>query len=138
MALADEFDGFLVDLDGVVWVGREMVPGSAETLRSLLEAGKEIVFITNNPGRPAYSYAERLTESGIAVDATRVVTAGEVTARLAAERVGPGGTARLRSAPPPSTRRSRRPACGCWTARRPARPTSCSSPGTVASITRSC
>jgi glycerol-1-phosphatase len=99
MALADEFDGFLVDLDGVVWVGREMVPGSAETLRSLLEAGKEIVFITNNPGRPAYSYAERLAESGIAVDATRVVTAGEVTARLAAERVGPGGTAFAIGAP---------------------------------------
>ena len=33
MALADEFDGLLIDLDGVVWVGREMVPGAAEALR---------------------------------------------------------------------------------------------------------
>jgi glycerol 3-phosphatase-2 len=99
MALADEFDGFLIDLDGVVWEGREMVPGSAEALRSLLEAGKRIVFVTNNPGMPASSYAQRLAEAGIAVDATRVVTAGEVTARLAAERAGPDGTAFAIGAP---------------------------------------
>jgi HAD superfamily hydrolase (TIGR01450 family) len=99
MALADEFDGLLVDLDGVVWVGREMVPGSADALRSLLGAGKQIVFVTNNPGRPASSYAQRLAEAGIAVDATRVVTAGEVTARLAAEQVGPDGTAFAIGAP---------------------------------------
>jgi HAD superfamily hydrolase (TIGR01450 family) len=84
MALADQFDGFLVDLDGVVWVGREAVPGTAEALRWLLGAGKEIVFVTNNPGRPASAYAKRLGEIGVEVEADRVVTAGEVTARLAA------------------------------------------------------
>ncbi|HWP32209.1 MAG TPA: HAD-IIA family hydrolase [Solirubrobacterales bacterium] len=90
MALADSFDGFLVDLDGVVWVGRDPVPGAAEALQSLLGAGKEIVFVTNNPGRPASTYAERLREIGVSVDEERVVTAGTVTARLAADRLGAG------------------------------------------------
>ncbi|MBW8059280.1 MAG: HAD-IIA family hydrolase [Solirubrobacterales bacterium] len=90
MALADDFDGFLIDLDGVVWVGRELVPGGAEALRALLDAGKEIVFVTNNPALPAASYAERLREAGIAVADDRIVTAAAVTARLAAERAGPG------------------------------------------------
>lgn len=92
MALADQFDGFLVDLDGVVWVGREPVPGAVEALRGLLEAGKEVVFVTNNPGRPAATYAERLADAGVEVDAARVVTAGEVTAGLAAgaPRAGKG------------------------------------------------
>ncbi len=90
MALADEFDGFLVDLDGVVWIGREPVPGAAEALRSLLEAGKQICFVTNNPGRPAGEYARRLGEAGVDVDAGHVVTAGEATARLAVERAGTG------------------------------------------------
>ncbi len=99
MALADEFDGFLIDLDGVVWVGREMVPGSAEALRSLLEAGKEIVFVTNNPGKSPSAYAERLRQAGVAVGDDRVVTAGEATARLAAERVGSGATAFAIGAP---------------------------------------
>jgi HAD superfamily hydrolase (TIGR01450 family) len=88
MALADRFDGFLVDLDGVVWVGREPVPGSVEALRALLDGGKELCFVTNNPGRPAAEYARRLREVGVEVGPERVVTAGEATAKLAAERVG--------------------------------------------------
>ncbi|HEV2728160.1 MAG TPA: HAD family hydrolase, partial [Solirubrobacterales bacterium] len=65
MPLADRFDGLLVDLDGVVWIGPDPVPGSAETLRALLEAGKRIVFVTNNPGKPPAAYAERLQELGV-------------------------------------------------------------------------
>ncbi len=91
MALADQFDGLLVDLDGVIWIGREMVPGSAEALRALLAAGKEIVFVTNNSGKPAAAYVERLGEAGIAVADNRVVTAGVATAELAAERCPGGG-----------------------------------------------
>ncbi len=93
MALADEFDGLLVDLDGVVWVGREMVPGSAKALRELLASRVELVFVTNNPGKPAAEYARRLVELGIEVGAERIVTAGEATAELAAERVGEGAFA---------------------------------------------
>ena len=93
MPLADEFDGLLVDLDGVVWVGGEPIPGAADALTALLGAGVEIVFVTNNPGRPAAAYAERLRGMGVAVAGDRVVTAGAATARLAAERVGAGRTA---------------------------------------------
>jgi HAD superfamily hydrolase (TIGR01450 family) len=93
MALADSFDGFLVDLDGVVWVGREPVSGAPEALRALHEAGKEVVFVTNNPGRPASTYAERLRAAGVPAGDERVVTAGTATARLAAARVGTGATA---------------------------------------------
>jgi len=99
MALADEFDGFLVDLDGVVWIGRELVPGAAETLQVLLGNGKEIVFITNNSVRRPDSYAVRLHEAGIPVADERVVTAGAATAQLAAQRVGSGGTAFVIGAP---------------------------------------
>jgi len=99
MALSDEFDGFLVDLDGVVWIGREPVPGAAEALRELLEADKEIVFVTNNPGRPAAVYTERLREAGVPVPEGRVVTAGTATARLAADRLGAGASAFVIGAP---------------------------------------
>jgi HAD superfamily hydrolase (TIGR01450 family) len=92
MPLADSFDGFLIDLDGVVWIGRDVVPGSIEALDRLSEAGKQLVFVTNNPGRPAAEYARRLSEAGAAVEVDQVVTAGEATARLAAARV-PGGAA---------------------------------------------
>lgn len=99
MALADEFDGLLVDLDGVVWVGREMVPGAVEALRELLAKGKEVVFVTNNSVKQSFEYAERLRKAGIETADDRVLTGGAVTARLAAERVGAGGTAFVIGAP---------------------------------------
>jgi phosphoglycolate/pyridoxal phosphate phosphatase family enzyme len=89
--LADDFDGLLIDLDGVVWVGREPVPGSAEALAALLAAGKRVVFVTNNPARPPSRYAERLREMGVEVGEEQIVTAGMVVARLAAEAAGPDG-----------------------------------------------
>lgn len=99
MALADEFDGLLVDLDGVVWIGRELVPGSIEALRQLIDAGKEIVFVTNNPGKPAGEYAERLSEAGVKASAEQIVTAGEATAALAGARAEGGNTAFVIGAP---------------------------------------
>jgi glycerol-1-phosphatase len=99
MAPADEIDGLLVDLDGVVWVGREMVPKAVETLAELLAGGTEIVFVTNNSVKPPSAYAARLREAGIETADDRVLTGGVTTARLAAERVGPGGTAFVIGAP---------------------------------------
>lgn len=99
MALADEFDGLLIDLDGVVWVGREPIPGAAEALRVLHAASKKIVFVTNNPGKPAAAYAQRLVEMGVEVGADRIVTAGEATGSLAVERTGEGASAFVIGAP---------------------------------------
>jgi len=91
--LADRFDGLLIDLDGVVWIGREQVAGSVEALRELLALGKRVVFVTNNPGRLPEAYAERLQGLGVEVGVERIVTAGTVVARLAGEAAGAGGSA---------------------------------------------
>ncbi len=98
--LADDFDGLLIDLDGVVWIGRAPVPGAAEALAALLAAGKEIVFVTNNPGRPPAAYAERLRGLGVEVGPERIVTAGMVAARLAADAAGEDGGAFVIGAEP--------------------------------------
>ena len=100
MALADDFDGLLIDLDGVVWIGREPVPGAPQTLRALLDAGKRIVFVTNNPGKPPAAYAERLRGMGVEVGEERIVTAGMVVANLAGEAAGAGGSAFVIGASP--------------------------------------
>ncbi|HEX6229734.1 MAG TPA: HAD-IIA family hydrolase [Solirubrobacterales bacterium] len=99
MAPADDFDGFLIDLDGVVWLGRELIPGAVEALAALADAGKATVFVTNNPGKPPSEYAAHLREAGVAVEDDGIVTAGEATARLAAERAGPGAPAFVIGAP---------------------------------------
>jgi HAD superfamily hydrolase (TIGR01450 family) len=99
MALADQFDGLLVDLDGVVWIGREPVPGAAEALAELIEGGMEVVFVTNNSVKPPDAYVERLRGLGIPVADGRVVTSAEATARLAVEGSGLGAKAFVIGAP---------------------------------------
>jgi glycerol-1-phosphatase len=93
VALADDFDGLLIDLDGVVWIGREPVPGAPETLAALIAAGKRVVFVTNNPAKFPAVYAERLRGFGVEVGESQIVTAGMVAARLAREAAGPDGSA---------------------------------------------
>jgi glycerol 3-phosphatase-2 len=100
MPLADDFDGFLIDLDGVVWIGREAVPGSPAALAALTAEGKRLVFVTNNPGRPPSAYAERLRELGVEAEEEQIVTAGMVAARLAGEAAGAGGSAFVIGASP--------------------------------------
>ena len=90
MPLADRFDGFLVDFDGVVWVGRDPVPGSPEALNELRAAGKRLVFVTNNPSRLPAAYAEKLAGFGVEAEPEQIVTAGMAAARLAVEAAGEG------------------------------------------------
>lgn len=76
--LADRFDAFLFDLDGVVWRGEELVPGAARTVSTLREAGKRVVFVTNNASRSPRQYAVKLMRMRIPTEPADVVTSGHV------------------------------------------------------------
>ena len=43
--------GWALDLDGVVWLGTESIPGVAEAVAALQSAGETVLFVTNNSGR---------------------------------------------------------------------------------------
>jgi HAD superfamily hydrolase (TIGR01450 family) len=59
-ALADRFDAFLVDLDGVMWRGETPVDGAAAAIEALRARGRRVVFVTNNASRSARDYAAKL------------------------------------------------------------------------------
>ncbi|GAN79100.1 TIGR01459 family HAD-type hydrolase [Acidocella aminolytica] len=52
-ALAQNYDGFIVDLWGVVHDGFAPYPGVLDCLKRLKEAGKRVVFLSNAPRRSA-------------------------------------------------------------------------------------
>ena len=39
---------WVLDLDGVVWLGDEPIAGAAEAVRRLRDAGEQLAFVTNN------------------------------------------------------------------------------------------
>jgi HAD superfamily hydrolase (TIGR01450 family) len=75
------FDGYALDLDGTVYLGDELLPGAAETVRSLRDAGARVVFATNRPLDTAAHYAAKLTRLGIPAEEGDVVTAVDALVR---------------------------------------------------------
>jgi len=77
--LANEYDGFIVDLWGVVHDGRRPYPGAIETLTRLRDAKRRVVLLSNAPRR-ARSAQETLRRLGIE-DALYdgILTSGEAT-----------------------------------------------------------
>jgi glycerol 3-phosphatase-2 len=81
-AAADRYDAFLFDLDGVLYRGDRAVPGAAETLTALREAGREVIFLTNNSARTPHAVAEKLEGMGIRADPSGVVTSAMAAASM--------------------------------------------------------
>ncbi|MFL6100412.1 MAG: HAD-IIA family hydrolase [Actinomycetales bacterium] len=88
--LAGGFDVLLFDLDGVVYVGPEAVPGAAESLSRAARAGLICRFVTNNAARTPQDVAAHLRELGIQADDDQVVTAAQEGAELLASRLPAG------------------------------------------------
>jgi ribonucleotide monophosphatase NagD (HAD superfamily) len=84
--LADSYDAFLFDLDGVLYRGTEVVAGAPEAVARLREAGKRVAFVTNNATRTPESVAARLTGFGIPASADEVESSALVTAAQLASR----------------------------------------------------
>ncbi len=78
--LLDRFDHFLIDLDGVVYLGDQLTPCAAETFQALREAGKRRCFITNDPRHTANEYAKKLIRLGIPAEPSEFLTSGRAAA----------------------------------------------------------
>lgn len=89
-ALSRAYDLAMLDLDGVVYVGGQAVPGAPEHLARARAAGLRLAFITNNASRPPERVAEHLRELGVEATADDVVTSAQAAARLVADRFGAG------------------------------------------------
>ncbi len=93
-SLAGDFDSFLVDLDGVVYVGPTAVSGASETLTDLTSAGHRVCFVTNNASRTPQDVADHLTDLGVPATADDVLTSAQAGAALIARQI-PAGSAVL-------------------------------------------
>jgi HAD superfamily hydrolase (TIGR01459 family) len=86
--IADRYDAILCDVWGVLHNGREAFRPASEALVAFRRRGGAVVLITNAP-RPSGKIGGQAIKLGVSSDAfDSVVTSGDVTVELIAERKG--------------------------------------------------
>lgn len=88
--LVARHDVALLDLDGVLYIGLDPVPGAPEAVAAAASAGLRSAFVTNNASRPPATVAAHLRELGIPATEADVVTSAQAVATLVVEVVPPG------------------------------------------------
>jgi NagD protein len=84
--------GYLIDMDGVLYRGHELIPGADRFVEELRTHNVPFLFLTNNSQRTRRDVATRLQRLGIAGEEEHVFTCAMATARFLA-RQKPQGTA---------------------------------------------
>ncbi len=68
------------DIDGVIIVGKEPVPGAGEALRRIAASGRKVLFITNNSTKTRQVVAERIESIvGYSTEPETIITSGLAT-----------------------------------------------------------
>jgi glycerol 3-phosphatase-2 len=88
--LIDNFDGMLLDLDGVVYIGVDPVPEAVAALSEAAHQGLFLGYITNNAARSAEDVALHLQSLGLSCLPDQVVTSAQVAAAWLADRFDAG------------------------------------------------
>jgi len=84
--------GYLIDMDGVLYRGAQMIPGADSFVRALRAADVPFLFLTNNSQRTRRDVATKLQRLGINAGEEHVFTCAMATARFLAQQK-PSGTA---------------------------------------------
>jgi HAD superfamily hydrolase (TIGR01458 family) len=71
----------LLDIDGVLHVSGEAIPGTADAVSELRRAGHALRFVSNNSTRPRSRLVEELREIGFQLDADELQTTPRAAAR---------------------------------------------------------
>ena len=80
----------VLDLDGVMWLGSEPLPGAAEAVARFRSAGLAVGFMTNNSSLPVSGYVQKLARFGVDADPSEVLTSALAAADLLAADLPPG------------------------------------------------
>ncbi len=84
-----KYAGFMLDMDGTIYMGKNVIPGAREFIQALNERGIPHVFLTNNSSKNRLQYYDKLVSMGFDVKPEDVLTSNIATARfVVTERPG--------------------------------------------------
>ena len=90
MTASDAAPAVVLDLDGVLWLGDEALPGAAGAVARFRAAGLAVGFMTNNSSLPVTGYVGKLARIGVDADPSEVLTSALAAADLLAADLAPG------------------------------------------------
>jgi NagD protein len=84
--------GYLLDMDGVIYRGSDLIPGAQAFIQRLRETDTRFLFLTNNSQRTRRDVAMKLCRMGVEATERDIFTCSMATARFVAQQK-PGGSA---------------------------------------------
>ncbi|MDR6226242.1 TIGR01457 family HAD-type hydrolase [Desmospora profundinema] len=82
------YRGYLIDLDGTLFRGREVIEGGLAFVSGLEKRGIQTLYLTNNASRTPEQVAEKLRDFGYPAAPEQVVTSAQATAHWIGEQFG--------------------------------------------------
>jgi 4-nitrophenyl phosphatase len=86
---------WILDLDGVLWLSDDPIPGSADAVARMRARGERVLFVSNNSSAPVGDYLAKLERVGVPTESADLVTSGQAAATL----LEPGQTALVCAGP---------------------------------------
>src|SRR5581483_3864776 len=81
------YSTYLIDLDGVIYRGNELLPGAKEFIAWLERHNKKYLFLTNNSFASEEQVLEKLARLGIVSDTSHMLSAGQAAVQNIARRL---------------------------------------------------
>jgi ribonucleotide monophosphatase NagD (HAD superfamily) len=75
MPLPERISGFLIDLDGTIVEGGELIPGALEALNALIQRGIPFRIVTNTTSKPRSAILAKMHTLGIDLAREQLITA---------------------------------------------------------------
>lgn len=72
---------FLLDMDGTIYLGDQIIPGAIDFLNAVRSRGKRYLFMTNNSSRGKRAYVEKLNRLGIPAAEEDIISSVDVMIR---------------------------------------------------------
>ena len=77
-----EISAVILDMDGVLWRGDQLLGSPTSTFKLMIDAGIKYAFATNNSTKHINTYVDKLTSFGIPVEPWQVINSSLAAANM--------------------------------------------------------
>jgi len=85
-------NALIIDMDGVLWHGTQLMPGLTDFFQTLEDLQIPFILATNNASQTPEQYVTKLAKMGVTITKKQILTSGTATALYLSKQVNPTET----------------------------------------------